>query len=114
MSLQKHISCTGQWRIGWIACLILIPLFWGVSLSSAAWVATGSATVNGNDIIVTPESGNQAGAAWLDTPIDLTSDFDITLSGLKVRNPDIVSEGFLYPFDRVVGPIFGEFQVVQI
>ncbi len=79
MSLQKHISFAGQLRTGWIACLILIPLFWGVSLSSAAWVLTGSTTVSGNDIIITQESGNQAGAAWLDTPIDLTSDFDITL-----------------------------------
>ena len=92
MSLQKHIGCTGQWRIGWIACLILIPLFWGVSLSSAAWVATGSATVNGNDIIVTPESGNQAGAAWLDTPIDLTSDFDITLM-VNMGNNDGGADG---------------------
>ena len=79
ISLKKYMSFSGQLRIGWIACLILIPLFWGVSLSSAAWVPTGSATVNGNDIIVTPESGNQAGAAWLDTPVDLSSDFDITL-----------------------------------
>ena len=55
-------------------------LLWCVSSASAAWVRTGSATGNGDDIIITPATANSAGAAWLDTPIDLSADFDITLA----------------------------------
>lgn len=78
--LQRHINRAGQLKTRWIAGLVLILFFWGVSPASAAWVPTGSAAVNGDDIVVTPAAANSAGAAWLDTPIDLSADFDITLT----------------------------------
>lgn len=45
----------------------------------ADWVRNGSAYLSGSDIVITPESGNQVGSAWLDSRIDLDYDFDITL-----------------------------------
>lgn len=76
---RKYLNRSAPHTIKWIVGLAFLHLVWCVSPANAAWMTVGSATVNGNDIEITPNSPNRAGAAWLDTPLDLNENFDITL-----------------------------------
>jgi hypothetical protein len=45
----------------------------------ADWVLRGNAQQSGSYIAITREENNQIGAAWLDTRLNLTNDFDISV-----------------------------------
>ena len=58
----------------------------------AAWRVNGSAYVPGTDpdhIVITPELNDRAGSAWLDFPLNLNLDFDLTLAvNMGTRDAD--------------------------
>lgn len=56
-----------------LLCLVLFP-----ANAYAAWVLQGNAYSNGTQMVLTPNTGNQIGAAWMDSQIDLNQNFDIS------------------------------------
>ena len=73
--------------------LTILSVLWAaVSDLQAAWRVNGSAYVPGTDsdhIVITPELNDRAGSAWLDFPLNLNLDFDLTLAvNMGTRDAD--------------------------
>ncbi len=60
---------------------IIILLYFSLincSTVFAGWAVLGDAYVSGDRVILTDEQNDEAGAAWIETQIDLSNDFDIS------------------------------------
>jgi uncharacterized repeat protein (TIGR01451 family) len=77
----RHFRPARRFRNLAVPGLVAIAAFLATSNARGAWIPVGDAS--GPDaagyVQITPPLNNQVGAVWLDTPMDLSFDFDMTL-----------------------------------